>query len=321
MPFNISQICETVKGNFDDYRILKEYHYIISDPCCIRGIYKIRAKYPYTNKFPDPMGLIVYTAPIADLEPRHKATNNFFKDIKNNSVRISLTNDYIVYIARIIIEPRFHKQGLATKLLQDTIPLQKQPIIETLTPLDHTSRLFKKFGFYEFHNPTPPEYVRIQNVFKKYNIPPEIWGQPEIVQYRIDSLSSYKHAIVHKEMKAFLRKFKAFRYSRPGLTRTRYLLSKIIYPNAYQIRIDPEKLPNFKVNTESNFFVKHSQETQETAEKLRNNLEIRLEEPNHTKTTSRAVPYPPPNCTAFQANRQPYNNIRFLDFLSPKANL
>lgn len=287
MPSTIANLCEVVKGTFDDYKILKEYHYIISDPCCCRGIYKIRAKYPYTKQFPDPIGIIVYVAPIADLEARHKATNNFFTGFQTDSERIRQTNRFVTYIARIIIDPRFHKQGLATMLLKESIPLQPQPIIETLTPLDFTTKMFSKFGFKEIHNPTPQSYSRIQDALKKVGIPPELWSKPDVCQYRIDHLSRHYHALIHREIKIFLKKFKAFRTSRPGLTRTKYLMSKVVYPNSYQIRISPDFDINFDVNNPT---ITRKQETIKNElpdEKTRKNIIFRVGEPNSTKTVSR----------------------------------
>ena len=212
-----------------------------SDPVCSRGIYKIVAKFPYYKSFPDPLGVIVYAAPICDLVARHRATNDFFKAPDTLSNRVILVNTHITYISRIIIDPRFHRQGLASLLLEKTIPLQDYTIIETLTPLDHTSGLFRKFGFREFHQPTPPEYIRIQQAMKRVGISFDTWHVPEVVQSRIDSLSKYRHAFIHFEMKKFLQKFKSHRHDYPGITRTRYLLSKIIYPNAYQIFFNPKK--------------------------------------------------------------------------------
>jgi GNAT superfamily N-acetyltransferase len=242
----VANQCEVVKGNFDDYKKLREYHYVIGDPVCTRGIWKVRVRWPKTNMFPDPIAVIVYAVPINEWAARNVATKNYFLQWQNKSERQTMINRYITYIARIIVDPRFHRQGIASFLIAETLKLQPTCIVETMTPLDHTSGLFKKFGFRQFEQATPERYARCQNALRKVGIREDEWHLPEFVQSRIDLLSRHYHAYIHKEIKKFVKQFRHREYMYPGILRTRYLCSKIVYPNAYQIYFNPENpLPNF----------------------------------------------------------------------------
>lgn len=225
-----------------DYHQLKEYHYVTGNPVCIRGIWKAQAKPPYTEKFPNPLGVIVYAVPINEWAARNVATNGFFSQFSDKSTRQSQINAKINYIARIIVDPRFHRCGIGSLLLRHTLPLQNRSLIETMTPIDRYSGLFKKFGFECYYQPTPEKYIWMQNQFFRYGIPKQIWEQALIVQERIDSLSAYKHSELHREMKRFCNIFHHHENQLPSFERTKFILSKIRYPNNYWLYRNP-KMP------------------------------------------------------------------------------
>jgi GNAT superfamily N-acetyltransferase len=235
----VANVCEVVKGEFRDYEVLKQYHYIDTDPVCLRGIWKVRAKFPFTNSFPDPLAVIVYMVPIREWTTRNIATDNYFLNWPRGGLRQSVVNRKVTYLARIIVDPRFHKQGIASYLLGETLKLQDVPLIETMTPIDFTSSMFVKVGFKLYFQPTPERYTRCQNAFLSVGISRELWHVPETVQFRIDSLSKHPHAFIHKEIKTFIHTFHHHEYMTPGLDRTKFLLSKIIYPNAYLLWKNP----------------------------------------------------------------------------------
>jgi GNAT superfamily N-acetyltransferase len=246
-PKFIANNFETVKGTMSDFHRLKEYHYVIGNPVCIRGIWKVQAKEPYTNKFPNPLAVIVYAVPINEWAARNVATNSFFSQFSSKSERQSQINSRINYIARIIVDPRFHRCGIASQLLKDTLPLQNRSLIETMTPIEHSAGLFKKFGFECYYQPTPEKYVWMQNQFYRYGIPKALWDQPLVVQTRIDSLSAYKHAELHRAMRQFVSIFHHHEGAPPSFERTKFILSKIRYPNNYWLYRNPE-MPLFREN-------------------------------------------------------------------------
>jgi GNAT superfamily N-acetyltransferase len=236
----IANPLEVVKGTMTDFLILKEYHYVSENPVCLRGIWKVQAQYPYTDKFPNPLGVIVYAVPINEWAARNRATNNFFRKYPDKSTRQSQINAKINYIARIIVDPRFHHSGIGSLLLGKTLPLQNRALIETLTPIDRYSGLFRKFGFECHYQPTPEKYIIMQNALCKYGIPRQLWDQPLVVQERIDSLTRWKHSELHKVMRHFCKIFYHHEKDLPNFQRTKFILSKIRYPNNYWLYRNPD---------------------------------------------------------------------------------
>lgn len=247
MSHFVANILEVVKGEFSDYETLKEYHYIQSDPVCLRGVWKVRARAPQTKSFPDPIGVIVYMVPIKDSIARNQATNDYFLHFKSVGKRQSAINKNVNYLARIIVDPRFHKLGIGSKLLSETLALQNRPLVETMTPIDFTSKMFIKAGFELFYQETPTRYTQIQSALFRVGIPPQMYHVPEAVQYRMEKLKKSESEFIQHEIKVFLRGFHHHEFMKPGLDRVKYLLSKINYPNAYLLWKNPTlQLPDLK---------------------------------------------------------------------------
>ena len=235
----IANTLEIVKGDFSDYKALKEYHYIQTDPVCVRDIYKVKAISKFARVHSDPIAIIVYMIPIREWAARNVATNDYFKYWKKISERYSAINRNVTYLARIIVDPRYHRKGIASYLLTETLKLQTKPLIETMTPIDRVLPLFKKAGFELFYQPTPERYIRCRDALHKIAVTDELFFQPEIVQIRIESMNHHKRAFINKEMKRFVRSFHHHEKDRPGIDLTRFVLSKLDYPNAYLLWRNP----------------------------------------------------------------------------------
>jgi len=233
-------IIEVVNGKFEDYRKLKEYHYVRTDPVSVTGIWKLQARYPYTKDFPNPIGVVVYMSPIRDITTRNTATDNHFKQYKSMSEKLKAVNRNIVYLSRIIIDPRFHRYGLGTKLLSESLIFQTKPLIETLTPIDRYLPLFKKCGFELFLNPTPERYRLLKKTLTRCGIPEQLYNQPEVAQIRIDSLNHHKRAEINRVMRKFVSTWYHHENDRPGLEMTRFALEHIEYPNCYLLYRNPK---------------------------------------------------------------------------------
>jgi len=239
MNINIANTCEFVQGEKYDYDCLKEHHYVIGDPVCVRQIWKVRGIGNYRNALPDPIGVIVYSVPIGEWAARNVALGRFFDQYPTKSKRQSAINAYITYIARIIIDPRFHRQGIGSFLLRESLQLQTHALVETMTPIDKYSPMFVRQGFRLHFQQTPPIYTEMRFAFERAGIPEKIWHIPEIVQERIDHLSKYHAETFNRISKKFLQRFHHHEDEKSGITRTRYILSKIYYPNAYLLYLNP----------------------------------------------------------------------------------
>jgi GNAT superfamily N-acetyltransferase len=191
---------------------------------------------------PTTLGVIVFSVPIGEWKARNLALSNYFSQYKSKSLRQSAINHNIVYIARIIVDPRFHKIGIASRLLKETIPLFNYHWIETMTPIDKYMSLFTKNGFKLFFQPTPQLYYDMQQALLRAKVDRQYWTLPKNATSVIDALNKYERNLFDSACKKFLRNFHHHEREKKGIARIEYILSKIRYPNAYYLYTN-EKVP------------------------------------------------------------------------------
>lgn len=235
----VANCLEIIPARLADYERLSEYHYRTEPIKPTTQIYKVRLKPPHTNSMPDPIAVIVYRMPIPEIRPRTTATKGYFHQPKTLSARLKLVNQKIQYIARLIVDPRFRKMGIATWLLKDTLERQQVPIIETLTPIDFTNKIFQKAGFKLFLTPAPPWYRRFTNELLSIGLTEDALLSPLHVQARLDRLKPPMAEPIEHEIKIFIRHFRHRDHMAPDINRTKFFLSKIRYPEAYLIWFNP----------------------------------------------------------------------------------
>jgi len=235
----VANCLEIIPGKLADYKRLAEYHYRTEPIRPVTQIYKINMKPPHTKSMPDPIAVIVYRMPIPEIRPRTTATKGYFHEPKTLSARLKLVNQKIQYIARLIVDPRFHKMGLATWLLEDTLERQQVPIIETLTPIDWTNKIFQKAGFKLYHTPAPPWYRRFENALLSIGLTEDSLTSPLHVHFRLEHLQPKNADRIEHEIKVFIHHYRHRDGMPPGIERTKFMLSKLPYPEAYLIWFNP----------------------------------------------------------------------------------
>lgn len=239
----ITNCFEIVPGTVEDFQALAEYHYIKESIEPATQIYKIRGIESTLTAFPDPLAVIVYRQPITNLRARNLSTKGYFQKAKTIPGRLRIINKKILYLARIITDPRFQKMGMATWLLKDTLERQTIPIVETLTPIDFTNKMFQKAGFKLHLQQAPNWYDRFENALYTLGVNKANLHLPVLVQHRIDSLESDQYDFIQSEIHRFLTHFKSRRSMPSGIKRTAFFLSKLPFPQAYLIWFNPRVPP------------------------------------------------------------------------------
>lgn len=236
---------QILPATLNDYHKLAEYHYRSGPIKPTTQIYKINAIDKCHNSFPDPIAVIVYRQPIPDIRPRYTATKRYFKQKTNLSERLKLVNEKIQYIARLIVDPRFRRIGLATWLLKDSLERQTVPIVETLTPIDFTNKIFQKAGFKLYRTPAPPWYHRFTDAL--YTLGLQDWDnlKPITLQNRINHLKDPEAKWFDNEICRFVYHYRHRKDMLPGIDRTAFILTKIPYPEAYLIWFNP-RVPSYR---------------------------------------------------------------------------
>lgn len=235
----IENCLEILPTTLKDYYLLSRYHYRTEPVKPATQVYKICGNLKYRKSFPDPIGVIVYRQPIPDIRARTKSTKEFFHKPSTTIERLKLVNKKIQYIARLIVDPRFHKMGLGSWLLEDSLERQLVPIVETLTPIDFTNKIFQKAGFKLYQTQAPARYNRFINSLLSIGLSEQSLSIPFAVQARLESLSPKQTTFIENEIQRFIKTFHRNTDMPPGLERTSFLLSKIPYPQAYLIWFNP----------------------------------------------------------------------------------
>lgn len=239
-PKDFADLFVTVRGDAQDYERLARYHYCHGRILPAEYIFKLIARSPHRCKLPDPVGVVVYRYPIPQMPGRNQATNNYFRKPNTNTGRMKLVNRNIRYAARIIIDPRFRKIGLAKKLQQESLDQMTIPIVETLCPVDWTSNLLRYSNYTPYYCRPPKRYARLKNKLRLAGVSERVLSLPAIVNERLHFLSPSHKAEIEKEIKRFMEHWPK-RYDMPdSLSRTRFFLDKLNYPPVYWIWRNPK---------------------------------------------------------------------------------
>jgi len=232
---NLVKKIDIVQAIKADYDKLAHYHYMTPLKHPMTHIYKASHKDNTSGRWPDPMAVVVFKTPLPRLKARNIATNNFFEKPPTNSERLSLINSKIRYLARIIVDPRFRKMGIGSKLLHEALKHVSYPIIETLTPIDFTARLFRKQGFVCYPTPAPLWHKKMIKTFLKTGLTEQSLEIPAIVHARIDCQQPNTFWIIDQQIKSFLSHYRHQQHWRHSFERTKFVLERLYYPQAYHI--------------------------------------------------------------------------------------
>lgn len=240
-------IFEIAPGNYRDYDKLGRYHYRQGSIKPYTHVFVLRGRKPYDNSFPNPVGVIVYRMPLPSLKARTSATEGFFQKPLTQSDRLRLVNKHIRYLARVIIDPRFRKLGLATFLIKNTVELVDSALTETITPIDFTNKMFQNCGF-QLHFTAPALwYYKMRKTLDALGLTEQSFELPNIIHKRIDALKPVKFLIIDKAMTQFVNHFRHHMNMPHSADRTAFVLDKLYCPNAYLLWKHPSKrLPGQK---------------------------------------------------------------------------
>ncbi len=243
----IASCLEIIPGRYNDYSILAPFHYRPGPirPCA--QIYKIVGKKKHRDDFPDPMAVCVLRAPLQQLRARNIATKNYFKAESDLQKRYQLVNRKILYLARLIVDPRYRRIGLGGWLVRDVLERQTIPIVETLTPIDFTNKLFQKAGFKLYHNVMPKWYRPLKNALKSIGLTEQALDCPPVAHARLQMLRQVISIGVQKQIQIFMNHFPKQKHWENSLDRTTFFLEKLAYPEAYLIWFNP-KVPYDNTN-------------------------------------------------------------------------
>ncbi len=229
------------KAGIEEYRRLSHFHYRQRSISAFNSIYAIRDFHPVRGRSGILAGVIVYNNPVPSLTLRNAATGGIFTGLSDRRLQLQLLNKHVRCISRVIIEPRYRGLGLAAWLVRETMPLLDVSIIESLAVMGLVNPFFVKAGL-KVHCGKPLERVeRLIEAFGITGIEDEIFIEPGKVQQKLDGLSGAEAEFVEGQIRRFLDAYGKRKSMRPGIERTRYVLSRLAERPAYYIWFNPDK--------------------------------------------------------------------------------
>jgi GNAT superfamily N-acetyltransferase len=229
-------VCE---GTQQDYFALARYHYEPQLAFPPTMVFKVVGINQYYHHFPDPVAVLVLSPPLPYLKARNKATVNFFHQHASHADNLSVLNNYILYLSRLIVDPRYLRKGIATYLLKETLQRLTIPIVETLTPIDFTNRMYTKQGFELYYTPSPPKFTRLMQAFADTGLDVHDVTCHQLIDMRLEHLPPHRRLWIEKEIAVFLSGFRNAARFKPSPARTKFILSKVPPPQAYLIWFNP----------------------------------------------------------------------------------
>jgi hypothetical protein len=185
-------------------------------------------------------GVIVYRPPVANLAVRNRVTGGYFTGL-DRAAGLTLLNEHVRCISRVIIDPYYRGLGLAARLVRETMPLTGAAMVEASSVMGCVSPFFERAGMQAFDPPPDVRTERMAAALETVGIARRLWIDPHAVQQRIDALDSRRRAFIERQLGDFLQKFARQRHWPDGLERTDFVLSKLGHPGRYYAWLNPNK--------------------------------------------------------------------------------
>ena len=228
---------QIVPGCRDDYEKLAHYHYRDGKLRSYTAMFALKSQRCVELRR-QTVGVIVYKMPTPGAELRNIATGGLFAGF-DRATQLVLLNKNVRCINRVIIDPRFRSLGLASRLVRETMPKINVPIIEAMAVMGLVNPFLEKAGMRAFRSKIQERCVRLVEALSIIGIEGRELIDPQKVQRKLDRLPAASAEFIEFEIYRFLQSYGSHRYSRPGLERTRYILSKLTERPVYYIWFNP----------------------------------------------------------------------------------
>ena len=236
----VAECLEIERGTRADYEALSCFHYR-SAPCTpYVAVYTMRDCHA-RRRSAGPVGVIVYVNPTPNAELRTVATGGMFTGLGDRGLQMQTVNRNIRTIARVIIEPRYRGLGLASRLVAETMGLLQVPINEATAVMGKVNPFFERAGMQAFTGAEPARVVQLKEAFSSVGIEDDELIDAVRVQAGLDELTFIAEVFIEEQIRRFLQSYGKRSHMRPGLERTRFVLSKLTPRPVYYIWFNPDR--------------------------------------------------------------------------------
>ncbi len=237
---SIYKSVEVVGGCLSDYNRLSRFHYRVGRLGPFVRIFSLQLGEDVRGGFGDGVvGVIVYSMPSIGSELRNFATGGLFRGYDGRT-RLRLINKNVVYITRVIIDPRFRGLGLASRLVRETMVQMGRPIVESAAVMGHVNPFFEKAGMRAFEGKKSVESVRFIEALSSVGIEESELIDAGLVHKKINRLGRVKSGFIEKEVCKFIGKYGKRRRMPASFERTEFVLSKLGPRPVYYVWFNPK---------------------------------------------------------------------------------
>ncbi len=243
MCCTITKNLRIVQGTREDYESLSHYHYRESHVGPYAAIFALKGKLSAATILKT-VGVIVYAMPAAGCKMRSAAIP-ILSGLAglDRSTRLKIINKNIRTISRVIIEPRFRSLGLAVRLVRETMPLMDAAFIEALAVMGRVNPFFEKAGMVRYDALPSLACVRLMEALGATGICERDLIDPRLAQQKLDELNRSATGFIEREIVQFLQRFGRRRLMKPGIERTRFIVSKLTDRPVYYLWKNPKVEP------------------------------------------------------------------------------
>ena len=146
-----------------------------------------------------------------------------------------MINKNIRCISRVIIDPRYRGFGLASRLVQETMPQMQVPIIEALAAMGQFNPFFEKAGMTAYPAQLSRQCQKMRDALNVVGIKDYQFLRPLEVQAKLDVMDGRLKFWLEHQTRRFLSAYGKRRNMPDGIERTRFILSKLTAEPVYYL--------------------------------------------------------------------------------------
>lgn len=239
---SITKYLQIVRGDRSHYQQLSGFHYCNDALNPYAAIYAIKDGHPVRSRFGDVVGVIVYTTPAPNLSLRNHATGGIFTGFTDRRLQLQAVNANIRCISRVIIEPRYRGLGLASWLVEQTMPKLDVPIIESLAVMGNINPFAEKAGMKAYVAGECLRNAKLRGAMSAVGIEEEMFIDAGAVYKKLKLLDERRKSFIDRQFGIFLQSFGKRKFMPESIEKIRYVLSKLTFRPVYYIWNNPKKL-------------------------------------------------------------------------------
>ncbi|MCZ6834478.1 MAG: hypothetical protein O7G85_01765 [Planctomycetota bacterium] len=200
------------RGTLKDYHELAPFHYKSNAPGAVTRVYVCTTTHPTVvgrclGKQTERTlaAVVVVSLPHAGCVMRDQATNHRYRGLDLTS-SMTMLNEEIRTISRVIVHPQFRGLGLSIRLVRHALDHAQTIYTEALAAMGRVHPFLQASGMTPYERPIRPEHARLLDALHRLDIEPARLAMVREVQSRIELLPDIDLHWIDRELRIWHRK-------------------------------------------------------------------------------------------------------------------